>query len=252
MKTQFAVLLFPALFAVSAAHGAQEKVLIIGDSLTCGSFGDAMFEDLRSKGKEVHLFCTESSTAEHWLKGTNPKGKSCQTRAGSDSAKKKCQPGGNVPKLETLMAGLNPDQVVLALGTNYIGGSKKNEDASVALSKLATQNNKDCLWVGPPRSTKKVLEDGLDAFYNFLDERIQHRCSIVDSRDATAPGTAGAPTVDGIHRTKESGKKWYEAIATSITTARGSATAASPSGTGSPPPERGGSKTLVNQKPVQK
>lgn len=205
------------VWALSFASVAQaEKILIVGDSLTCGSFGSAMFDDLRQKGHDVTLYCAVSSAPANWLEGRTPKGQKCEVRSGNDRTNRTCPPSGQTPALAKILADVQPDRVISALGTNSIP-DKKASDSYSKMSRMIAENGRRCIWVGPPQFKRKDLQNSLNSFYDSLILRTEQSCDFVDSRDATAPGTPGAGTVsDGVHRTNEGGKAWYGGVRGSI------------------------------------
>lgn len=194
-----------------------EKIVVIGDSLTCGPFGDALFTDLEAQRHQVTLYCAVSSAPSHWLEGKTPKGQRCEMRTPGSTKKVPCPPNGKVPTASSLLAGTPADRVIVALGTNSLYGSSAPRDYA-ELAKLAATGRR-CTWVGPPQ-LKHDFQKNLNSFYDSLGTRVGSACDLVDSRDATAPGTPGFATTDGIHRTNAAGRAWYDALRSQLRAAK--------------------------------
>lgn len=192
---------------LGTVHAQAEKIIIIGDSLTCGPFGDRMYEDLKSQKHQVTLYCAVSSSATNWLNGTTPKNQRCFVRGPSSSKQEPCPPSGKVPRAEDLLAANTPDRVIVALGTNSLHSATASKDHATLATLVGAKSR--CTWVGPPQ-LKHDFQKNLDRFYDSLGGRLGTSCDLVDSRDATAPGTPGYETTDGIHRTRAAGRAWYD------------------------------------------
>jgi hypothetical protein len=91
------------------------------------------------------------------------------------------------------------------------------------MARAAKANGNTCDWIGPPhlnpgqskgfppeRIAKE--EKNLNSFYDSMATSVDQSCNVVESREATAPGTPGYETVDGVHRTDSAGKYWSAAI----------------------------------------
>ena len=213
-----------ALIACSlliATQAQAEKILMIGDSLTCGPFGKNVMKHL-SATHDVVLYCAVSSTPTNWFFGTNPKrggGRTwpCQTMTSSLQVLKNCDGTGKVPKFTDLLKQNPKARVIVALGTNS-AASPKPDSTYKSLVDLIEANDQKCTWIGPPHfdvsknAVLKTFAGNLGPFYVALAKVVGQTCKLVDSRPATAAGTPGFATNDGIHRTEAGGKYWADQI----------------------------------------
>ena len=202
-----------------------ENVVIIGDSLSCGPFGNYLVQELASKKTRVTLYCTVSSSASNWLHGTNP-GQPCLTMNSDAPSFQKCGGTGQVPKMDDLIKTHKDSRFILALGTNSL--PETNADGAYgALAKAASVNNTSCDWIGPPHMNPPqakgfskqhvaMLEKNLPGFYSSLKQKVTPACKLLDSRPMTAHGTPGFQTVDGVHRDSAAGKYWADQVANEI------------------------------------
>lgn len=213
------------LFLLSFANAGQ--VVVIGDSLSCGPFGEQLVRDLSASGDRVRLYCAVSSAPEHWLEGRNPGTNRCMTRA-SGSGLRPCAGDGRMPRLDSLLRTHRGARVIVALGTNSLG-SPKPGSAYKRFSSLVGQSGAACDWIGPPHlnpsqargfSTDRLagMESNLRTFYPGLRQSVGGSCRVIDSRGPTARNTVGSATVDGVHRTKTAGVSWAKKLAPQLVT----------------------------------
>jgi len=209
------IVAFLLLFSVSSLAG---EVLVIGDSLTCGSFGKQLLKNLTEREDSVTLFCTVSSAPVHWLEGRNPSGFVCKTLSSRNPNLENCGAEGATPKLDDILAGNNSPTVIIALGTNTLYAGRADATYRRMAQTVASAQRR-CLWVGPPRLNESEskgypkgrvgeLDTKLTTFYPSLTQVTNTFCRVIDSRAATAPGTPGIRTTDGIHRTSAAGIFW--------------------------------------------
>jgi hypothetical protein len=213
------------LSIASMALSAQAaQTVIVGDSMTCGPFGQNLFRRLVNDHKQdVTLYCAVSSAPEHWLQGTKPPGQICQTMSTASPRLTPCGGNGSVPTFARILERHPDATVIVALGTNSLG-SPRASAAYSEMSKLGSANGRGCRWIGPPHlnpsqakgfSTSRLqqMESHLGAFYSSLSERVGNQgCRLIRSLEATQPGTAGHQTTDGVHRTREAGSHWVNGI----------------------------------------
>lgn len=226
-------LLFSFTLLTTGAAGA--KTLLVGDSHTCGHFGANLAPELAP----VVVYCAVSSHAGNWLNGTTPAGQSCFRMESPGFTKKPCGGDGRVPKLAAVLEREKPDAVVMALGTNSLGGASAGAE-NARLAELL--RGRDCRWVGPPHlnpaeakgfSSARLaqMDANVDGYYRSLGERLDGRCRLVDSRPSTRPGQPGHRTTDGVHRGQNGGRAWALDIAARL---RAAAAAPETAATGRP------------------
>lgn len=216
--------------ALAQPVGERRETVIIGDSLTCGSFGKGLFSDLRSEGTAISLYCAPSSVPNHWMKGLTPKGQKCQTvtslgLTGESTNLTPCEGTGQVPPLKKILERHRGARFIVALGTNSLMLYEGNP-AYKEMADLVSKNG-TCLWVGPPHMQYEkskgfpmgwvsALDNRLPSFYLSLKQYVEPSCRLIDSRPATAKGASGHETVDGVHRTADSGLAWADQVAGEI------------------------------------
>lgn len=223
MKKNFLLLLplIALLLSFSTAHA--RSILLVGDSLTCGSFGQHLLKELSQQGNDVTVYCAVSSAPTHWLKGLSPSGQKCQSMTSSKPILQSCDGTGKIPTFETLLKRHPSQEVIVALGTNSLAAPKA--DATYAqMAKMIKSSGRTCTWIAPPHMNIAeskgfpsgriaALEKNLNSFYDSLAATVDTRCQLIDSRDATATGTPGNKTIDGVHRSNNAGKHWAQQIA---------------------------------------
>jgi hypothetical protein len=227
-----------------ALNDHAEKILIVGDSISCGPFGGELVKHLTDAGHQVKLYCSVSSAPGDWLTGKNvASSKStvwpCETRKSGTSELSDCDGSTKIPKFETLLADYPADRVMIALGTNSLPDGPDRSYSKML--ELIASTGHACNWIGPPHLqpqkaydvTKKsvarkeaarkhlaVDEDALNSFYDSLNLKLAavkgKGCKILDSRDATAPGTPGNETNEGLHATATAAKYRYDHMAVAI------------------------------------
>ena len=223
MKIKIMILCF--IFLGQAA--IAKSFLIVGDSLTCGPFGKYLTQELAKQGNSVTLYCAVSSAPANWMNGKNPAGQNCQTLTSADPVLKPCGDQGQIPKFESILAKYKNSEVIVALGTNSLM-SAKVDSSYKAMVKATQANGNSCKWIGPPHANPSqskgfpagrvaTLEKNLNSFYDSLSAQVDSGCRLIDSRDATASGTVGNQTVDGIHRSDAAGKEWIRQISSQVT-----------------------------------
>lgn len=227
------------------------KTLVVGDSHTCGAFGNNLGRQLATKD-DVVIYCTDSSSAGDWLNARNPDGKLCRrltftadaaAKDGIKSTEKLCGSDGKVPSFASVVKKEKADRIVIALGTNSLEDGVADDNYS-KLAQLAKDNSAGCDWIGPPHvkadevtdmvlnpktnklekvvyfsATKvKKMEAGLAGFYRSLSEKVSGPCRLHDSSKVTRYLKSGRTTSDGVHRGRKGGKAWATEVAKMLLT----------------------------------
>lgn len=228
---------------IVSLHASADSILVVGDSLTCGHYGAELVKHLSAEGHKITMYCAVSSKASNWVDGKNPvrvitkkiNGKlvkikttwDCNMRRSPSTAViENCDGSKKVPKFEDILKRNPSDRVIVALGTNSLPGKADSTYSSMLASIEKAQ--RACTWIGPPHlqpqkaydiaKTNKVaarkhlsdLEAKLDTFYDSLSTRLGANCDLIDSRDATKPGTAGNETGEGLHSTANAAAIRYQ------------------------------------------
>jgi hypothetical protein len=206
----------------------NSKILVIGDSLTVGPFGDFMQEWLLSNlpQSQIAIYAACGSSPEHWM-STKPEFISpCGYRETTPSSKiltkyeygRKPLPKAT-PKLETLLMKFKPDVLVIQLGTNHFDTLEKEGDkAAPELQKIYRQfsqsiiankrNLKMVYWITPPDASKypahiktKVQE--------IIDENNRNHGIRDFYSGEKIPYAKGLSGSDGVHLKKEAARIWF-------------------------------------------
>lgn len=231
---QMPKLLVTLLFLSSIANA--ERILIVGDSLSCRGFGSEIVSDLTNMGNEVTLYCSVSANPDHWMYGIAPwrpekhPDALCEMRKSGSPAKFACDLPGNpeIPKFTDMLKKHPADRVIVALGTNSLPGKPDSyatlkdyrtgkvthgDQAYEEMISAIKKSGAKCDWIGPPhlqpekaihQAAKDDLakkDDSLPSFYTALNQKISGRCGVIDSLEATKKGTPGNQTAEGIHQT---------------------------------------------------
>lgn len=217
-----------------AVNAYAEKVLIVGDSHSCGTFGVQLIKDFRLKGDKATMYCAPGKTIYEFLTGVNMAGV-CKTYNSSNYDSKN---NFSIPinsqgkysmqacpelKFEKMLIHENPDKVVIALGTNSLGRNRKADydrmTQMIQDFKTSSGSQTSCDWISPPRldwgkgsalkfvtaqnarkkqnpSNKEIpfIKDYSIIIENVRDQ--SQRCHIIDSYKYTQLNQ----TADGIHR----------------------------------------------------
>lgn len=210
------------LLPISEAQAV--KIVMIGDSITCGPFGEKVFKNLELGGKNsVVQYCMIGSAPNHWIQGRRAVS-ACQSRI-SPSAKLVPCPN-TAPTLDAILKRDPKAHVIVALGTNSMVGPQIDGNYKAMAEKIA-KGQHTCEWILPPNmnpSQSKGWKPGhvrdmqgrLGSIIGQIKAAVNNskttRCLTIDSRAATAVGTKGSQTTDGVHRTKDAGYDWADAI----------------------------------------
>ena len=208
------------------------KVLLIGDSLSFGQFGEALegFLHKWNAASDVCLFASCGSSPEHWLKTTSDFMTPCGYRESTpDSTVKVDFSNGQrprltrTPKIPEILARFSPQTVVVQLGTNWMDGlpatANQRGDAQKQIirefiKELRAQSPPPAriVWVLPPESSKYsatvkgevdrwIIESAKDlGFQTILSRRITGKY---------VPGKTGG---DGVHYGEAEAEKWAKGV----------------------------------------
>ncbi len=185
----------------------DSRVLHIGDSHTCGIYGKAMDELMRSTGAAINTIGVSGSSPSWWLNGTVGKsGFFAKDEAGKIDQPADWRTPRETPNLNKLIKDYKPGIIVFSLGANMINASPeaiRNQVKSVC--EIAKKAGCQVVWIGPPngRADKKPTEKQ-NRLYNNLKAEAEKYGTFVDSRPYTHyPETGG----DGVHYWGSEGTK---------------------------------------------
>ena len=96
-----------------------EQIVVIGDSHSCGDFGQKLVKNLAENGKnKVIMYCAGGLSTQHWLKGYRPPraANKCYTYTAENPKISECLGTGELPPLEKILSGESkPSRVLVAL-----------------------------------------------------------------------------------------------------------------------------------------
>jgi hypothetical protein len=202
------------------------KVLMIGDSLSVGGFGEAVREHLENKfGRQnVAFFASCGSSPENWL-GDEPV---FHTRCGyrektptndiyRDYHNGKRPSPVATPKLETLIERYKPTIVIVQLGTNWMDRSLSDDQIRAILWRFINAahhgSTRRLIWIGPPDSSRFAKVQ--NRIYRLIQQAVSRGDPVIDSRRFTRY-VLGKTGGDGVHYNSESGAAWARPVNASI------------------------------------
>jgi hypothetical protein len=216
--------------SLSGSWGAK-RVLMIGDSLTVGGFGESMQGYLlRRFGRtNVAIYASCGSSPEQWLRSEPEFITKCGYREQTpqstvlyESEDGKPPPPTVTPKVEDLITLLHPTTVIVQLGTNWMDDllpdSTDDEakhrqilDRFVAAIHSDPNSVRQIIWITPPDSShySSQVQRAVQDLIKSAAEK--HSFPIIDSSRLThyVPGKSGG---DGIHYNREEAKQWASLV----------------------------------------
>jgi hypothetical protein len=205
------------------------RVLMIGDSMTVGGFGESLQAFLQRTYGKVALYASCGSSPESWLKGEPEFITKCGYRKYTPLAKYYTdytdghKPSPTVtPKLEDLLAYHQPSTVIIQLGTNWMDALESKNFATEApkydaiLARFAaplraSRSVKQIIWITPPDSSRysSGTERNVDTLIRGAAKRYGY--AVVNSANMTHY-IAGRTGGDGVHYRKEDACAWAECV----------------------------------------
>ncbi|MFZ5950927.1 MAG: hypothetical protein ACOYXC_09495 [Candidatus Rifleibacteriota bacterium] len=185
----------------------ESRVLHIGDSHTCGIYGKAMDDLMRSTGAAITTVGVSGSSPSWYLNETVGK----SGYFAKDEQSRIDQPADwrtprSTPNLNKLIKDFKPGIIVFSLGANMIGASPEAIRSQVkSVCDIAKKAGCQIVWVGPPngRADKKPTEKQ-NRLYENLKAEAEKYGSFIDSRPHTHyPDNGG----DGVHFWGNEGSK---------------------------------------------
>ena len=203
-----------------APDAPPPSVLLIGDSLSVGKFGETVQAHLALK-RRVAAYASCGSSPEHWLAAEPAFFTKCGYRERtttsdiySDFVNGRPPRPTRTPKLADLVRKHKPTIVVVQLGTNWMDRSLSDEQMSDYLNRFVDEARRGpvekIVWIAPPdhSSLRKV-----QGKVHQLIRRAATRkgFEVIDSRKVThyVVGKTGG---DGVHYNNESSEAWARGI----------------------------------------
>lgn len=201
------------------------KVLMIGDSLTVGPFGDTIEAYLLNKyGRNgMALYASCGSSPESWLRDEHDFVTRCGFRYASPIGSatfdfENGHPPRKVltPKIDALVAGYRPSVVVVQLGTNWMdaiveSGPHDARYRSIVDRFIAAIRCRDCvhqiIWITPPDHSHYSAKVKANVDELLKGEAQSCNFEIIDSLKVThyVLGQTGS---DGVHYNTKPAHEW--------------------------------------------
>ena len=204
----------------SVPDAPPPSVLMIGDSLSVGKFGETVQAHLALK-RRVAAYASCGSSPEHWLAGEPAFMTKCGYRERtatsdiySDFVNGRPPRPTRTPKLADLVRKHKPTILVVQLGTNWMDRNLSEEQMSDYLSRFVDEARRGpvqkIVWIAPPDSSSLRKVQGK---VHQLIRRAASRkgFDVIDSRKVThyVVGKTGG---DGVHYNSESSEAWARGI----------------------------------------
>ncbi len=203
------------------------RILVIGDSLTVGGFGETLQELLitRYGSENVFVYGSCGSAPQHWLSVEPPHVTRCGYRERTpqrtivlEYKNGQRPPPVQTPKIDRLLWMHKPQVVIVQLGTNWFddllgrNSDEEKKKMAQALDRLAASlRGKQVIWILPPDTTKFS-----HAVQNEVRQLIAKagrtwRFDWIDSVQLThyVNGRTGS---DGVHYNSEAGADWARGV----------------------------------------
>lgn len=204
----------------SAPDAPPPSILMIGDSLSVGRFGEVVQMHLALKHR-VAAYASCGSSPEHWLVSEPVFVTKCGYRQRTsdsdiftDGANGRGPRPMRTPKLADLVRKHKPTILVVQLGTNWMDRNLSDEQMNDYLGRLVDEARRGpvekIVWIAPPDSSRLRRTQG--KIHQLIRRAAtRKKFDVIDSRNVThyVMGKTGG---DGIHYNSESSEAWARAI----------------------------------------
>ena len=201
-------------------EGPPPSILMVGDSLSVGKFGEVVQGHLAQK-YPVAAYASCGSSPEHWLSAEPDFITKCGYRQHTidadvfrDFVNGKPPRPTLTPKLTKLINQHKPTILIVQLGTNWMDRSLTDEQMSGYLDQFVREARRgsveEIIWIAPPDSSRLRKTQGkVHALIRQAARRDGFQ--VVDSREVThyVVGKTGG---DGIHYNSEASEAWARKI----------------------------------------
>ena len=203
------------------AAAAPSRVLMIGDSLSAGPFGEAVQQHLARKfgPDNVAAYASCGSSPEHWLQAEPGFYTKCGYRESTPDKPPVFRDFENgkpprptlTPKLEPIVRRYQPTVVVVQLGTNWMDRNLSDGEISAFLDRFVAaargRSVRQIVWIAPPDSSAMPARAQARVHRLIQQGAKRQRFDVIDSRQLThyVPGKTGG---DGVHYNSESSRAW--------------------------------------------
>ena len=204
----------------SAPEGSPPSILMVGDSLSVGKFGEVVQGHLAQK-YPVSAYASCGSSPEHWLTGEPDFITKCGYRAHTiDSNVFRDFVNGRpprptlTPKLTKLINKHKPTILIVQLGTNWMDRNLSDAQMSGYLDRFIKEARRgsvqEVIWIAPPDSSRLRRTQGkVHGLIRQASKRDGFQ--VIDSREVTRY-VVGKTGGDGIHYNSEASEAWARKI----------------------------------------
>ena len=231
--TLFIALILPSLAACGQAAQKEPpaRVLMIGDSLTVGPFGQSVEQYLETRlgRNNFALFGSCGSSPENWLRAEPDYYTKCGYREISperqaliDFHDGKPPPRVRTPKVEDLIARYRPTTIIVQLGTNWMDplmkprGTEEDKFSGIldnfAIALRSPPNVvKQIVWIMPPDAAAYTPAVQRTVAKLIIMAAKKNGYLLIDSRRMThyVRGKTGG---DGVHYNKDAAQPWADQV----------------------------------------
>ncbi|MGZ4967056.1 MAG: SGNH/GDSL hydrolase family protein [Chthoniobacterales bacterium] len=197
------------------------RILMIGDSLSVGAFGEAVQLHLaKSYGSQnVAAYASCGSSPENWLRSEPDFVTKCGYReATPDTAIMHDFLNGRrprpttTPKIESIVRRFRPTVVVVQQGTNWMDRNLSDAEMSSFIDRFITAARSasgvnQIIWIEPPDSSA-MRRSAQNRVHRLIKEAARRdNFAVIDSRLLTSyrRGKTGG---DGVHYNSEASREW--------------------------------------------
>ena len=206
---------FLILLSLLSSNLYASTVLFVGDSHSVGPFGWALDQNMRDAGHEVATYASCGSIPKWWTTGQKT---TCGFYSRDLKGIKTTLNSAPTPIMNTLLADVKPDIVVIEFGGNYLKTPSADyitKDIKAFVKKVKDTGAR-CMWITQPDSRANRAE--IPRVLKLIKEAVGNDCPIFDSTKVTSYPAGG----DGTHYWSAAGtpiaKKWAKAAFDFFTT----------------------------------
>lgn len=203
---------------------SSTRVLMIGDSLSVGAFGEAVQQHLARKfgPRNVAAYASCGSSPENWLADEPNFYTKCGYREATSDRKPILRQWSNgrrpratlTPKVDALVRRHRPTIIVVQQGTNWMDRDLSDAEISNFTDRFIRTARapwvKQIIWIAPPDHS--ALRKTQGRIHRLINEAARRDgFEVIDSRTITryVPGKTGG---DGVHYNSESSRAWAARI----------------------------------------
>ncbi|MEP6808756.1 MAG: SGNH/GDSL hydrolase family protein [Chthoniobacterales bacterium] len=208
----------------AAPPAVTPRILMIGDSLSVGAFGEAVQQHLavRFRPQNVAAYASCGSSPENWLRDEPGFFTKCGYRESTPDRQPIYRDFVNghaprptlTPKIESLVRRFQPTIVIVQQGTNWMDRNLSDAQITTLLHRFIVAARgpsvRQIVWIEPPDSSAFRRTQG--RIHRLIQAAAaRDHFQVIDSREMTKyiPGRSGG---DGIHYNSESSLAWAAKI----------------------------------------